>query len=764
MRCSTTASLSLVLLGLGCGGEPPPAVPTPPSPPPRPNVLLLTLDTLRADALPVFGNKVVKTPVINKMAKESTRFSRAYTVTPLTIPSHSSIFTGMYPPRHGVRDNGDFFLGDDAVTLAERLKGAGYATMASVGAEVTSHHWGFAQGFDAFYDDMGVETDDVANRWRVERRGDEVVDDALGWLEANGQTAPWFAWVHLFDAHYPYDPPEPFATTHKDLPYLGEVSYLDLQVGRVMAWLESSGQLDHTLVVLTADHGEGLGAHGEAFHGVLVYDPTTRIPIIIRPPGGQGTPGLVRFPVSVVDLTPTILGAVGLSAAERLDGVDLSPWIGAAEPPPAPEAREIYVESLYPYRHYGWAPQRALVSEEWKLIDSTTPELYARTDAGESDNLAVSETPPPELAAMRAAIRALAATLTPEDDMADAVQLDPERLAQLEALGYVTTLADSSADGFEAGLPDPVERLPSLRELERARAGLQTGNLADALAATQALIAAEPGLLETRALLAQIQGRMGDLEGSLRTWQEIDDLRPSSNARAAMGHLRLTMGEATEGRRLLREALDIDPYLSSAWTAYLRALFMSGELAALEDALKEARSRLPDLVVIDALEGVLTAVRGDAVGAELMLQGVLSRDPMQPFVNHGLGLLARQRGDDAAAEAHLLEETRLGAALASRRALVEIYAEQRRYDEQVAQLELISRSDPTDMPTWHSLAQALYNLQRYDEALPAVETCVDLGPTYPACAMLQANVLAKLGRPEDAEAAYQRALTLAGQR
>ena len=370
------------LLPVGCGS---------PGALSRPNVLVVTMDTTRADAIGAYGSPRASTPHVDRIAMEGARFDRAYTVTPLTIPAHSSLHTGLLPPRHGVRDNGDFLLGDEAVTLAERLRDAGYATMASVGAEVTSHHWGFAQGFDAFFDDMGP-ADPAGNRWRVERAGDKVIGDALGWWDARAAKAgdksgvdadkPWFAWVHLFDAHHPYEPPEPFASESRGRPYAGEVAYVDAQIGRLLERLERDGTLDRTWIFVLADHGEGLGSHGEGMHGTLLYDATTRIPFVVRPPGGVVGGRVIPTPVSLVDITPTILSVTGIGVPPGLDGVDLGAVIRGEAPGDA--TRAVLAESLYAFHHYGWAPQTALVTDTHKLIaflPRSTPAKIVRRKA-----------------------------------------------------------------------------------------------------------------------------------------------------------------------------------------------------------------------------------------------------------------------------------------------------------------------------------------------------------------------------------------------
>ena len=723
----------------------------------RPNVLLVTLDTLRADVLGCYGRTKADTPNLDALAASGARFSRAYTVTPLTIPAHSSMFTGMLPPRHGVRDNGDMFLDEGATTLAELMQGQGYATMASVGAEVTSHHWGFAQGFDAFYDDMGDSREEQSNRWRVERRGDEVLADAYGWLDLHAVGSdPFFGWIHLFDPHAPYRAPQPFAGAHLARPYLAEVAYTDHLVGELVAKLDALGRLDDTWLVITGDHGEGLGSHGEQVHGVLLYDATTHIPMIIRPPGGLDGGLTVDQPVSLVDLLPTILDIVGLESPAGVDGISLLPRL-QGEQDGIPADREVYVESLFAFRHYGWAPQRALVNAEHKLIDSTTPELYARGDRGERDDISGQQVETVNL--MLAQVQALADGLEPSSETAARVDASPERLAQLEALGYITGVAEVEVAPGEL-LPDPVQRLPVLKEVEQGRMQMQSGQLVEARATLEAIIEREPGLVDPRVMLVNLLRAMGDKDAALQAALVLDQKQPGSLSKGLVGMILLQLGDAEQAVELLSQSLDLDPYLGSTWEPYLHALLIIGDMDRLELESARARRLLPDLVVARSAQGILMVTRGDNSGGEAVLRAVLSEEPGLAFANQYLGMALRLQGEITQAESFLAEEVRLYDSIPARVQLVEMYADQLRYDEQLEQLQVIAEREPPNFMTYHSIGQALFNLQRYPEAQTAVDTCRELAPEYPACAMLGANVLKKLGDDAGAQAAYEQAVEL----
>lgn len=698
---------------------------------PPPNVLVVTLDTTRADALGVYDpSRPSVTPRLDALAAEGIRFDRAYTVTPLTIPAHASLHTGLLPPRHQVRDNGDVVLSRDAVTLAERLNDAGWHTMAAVGAEVTSQRWGFAQGFDTF-DDLRPGPD----RWRIERPAEDVIAPAVRWIA--DQTGPWFVWVHLFDAHAPYDPPG----TWTGDPYRAEIAHLDLALGPLLDAVDR----ENTWVLVLADHGEALGDHGEDHHGVLLYDATTRIPWIVRPPGGDGGGRVIDAPVSLVDLYPTVLSLVGVPAGDT-DGFDLSRTLLGTRAPN--DDRGVYVESLYGTHHHGWAPQRAWVDGTHKWIDSTTPELYTRADRAERDDQAGIDRDRGRR--MKADLDAYVATLSP--------LFEPESASDdgaLVALGYQTVDVPTPT----GPLPDPVGRLAILREVEAARSRLVGGDLAGARDRLVSILDREPGLEDARLLMARVEDGLGDSEAALRTVDGLLALRVTSTALAAKGTILARRGEPELALPVLQEALALDPTDAASWNTVLGLSFGTpGFRSSLDDAL----SALPDDVGIGGYQGLSLAVRGEATDAIPLLRTALSAGP-HPLFGFGLGLAWRSVGQDAAAEDVLTEEIRLfPPALAARRVLAGLYAEQRRYDEQLAVLAEIAALEEPSVTTGHARAQALFNLGRVDEAEVEVEACRRSAPTHAGCAMLVANVYAKLGRTEDAARAYREALALAG--
>jgi arylsulfatase A-like enzyme len=381
-------------------------------------VVIVTLDTTRADHLSPYGFMDARMPHLERLAREGVLFNRALTVAPLTLPAHTSILTGLLPPSHGVRDNADGPLAEGYTTLAEMLQQRGFRTGAFVGSIVLQADRGLSQGF-AIYE--GVRRTRPA--FTRQRPGNEVMNDAIGWLEQNAAD-PFLLWTHLYDAHAPYDPPEPYRSRVADA-YVGELLFMDAQIGRLLAALDRLKLRENTIVVVVGDHGEGLGEHGEAMHGEQLYDSVLRVPFIVRAPGVR--PGAVTDLVRVVDVLPTVVSLLGFPAPPS-DGVSLLPALHGAR-----MDLEAYAESLYPVR-LGREPRRALNDGRFKLIVGGDAELYdLDCDPFEERNLIIDR---PQMAT---AMRVRLAQLTRVDDASRlrAQRVSPELRERLAALGYV---------------------------------------------------------------------------------------------------------------------------------------------------------------------------------------------------------------------------------------------------------------------------------------------------------------------------------------
>lgn len=470
------------------------------------NVVLISVDTLRADHLGCYGDARATTPQIDGLAAAGVRFERAQAPVPLTLPSHATILTGLRPPAHGARGN-TMRLEPGALTLAEILSARGMSTAAFVGAAVLRSAAGLSQGFDVYDDDMGG----APSAAHAERPAAEVSRRATAWLEAN-HARPFFLFLHYFDPHYPYSPPEPFASRGDD-PYAGEIAYTDEQVGRVLDALQALGHAEDTLVIFTADHGESRGEHDEPTHGWFVYQSTLRVPLIIRGPGVS--PGrVVSERVGLVDILPTVLARLSAEPPPAVHGLDLSGALSGDGA--APTDRSLYAECLVP-TDYGVSPLFALGRGDHQYIHTARPELYdLARDLAEARDLIERE--PARAAAMRAEL----AALVDGGGRQTEGTVDPGELEMLRALGYTTGGAVDARLVVDDRREDPKDFFPffnqrtvirgHLAELRAAGAPDEAARarLADVRRRADALVEARPDQVVFRTLLAEVASMQGD--------------------------------------------------------------------------------------------------------------------------------------------------------------------------------------------------------------------------------------------------------------
>ena len=501
---------------------------------PSPNVLLITFDTTRADRIGAYGNERIQTPALDDLAASGIRFEHAMASVPITAPSHSTIMTGRYPLAHGVRDNGLFILGEDNQTLAELLRDHGYATAGAVGAYPVISRFGFSQGFNLFDDNLTGHLEDYLGergpKQRMffdERRAAQVNEAVMPWLAAH-KNDPFFLWVHYFDPHQPFEPPPPYDQLYADDLYNGEIAYSDSRIGHLLDYLDELGVLDNTLVVMTADHGEGLGEHNEVTHAMLAYDTTLRVPLIIRPPGGV-VPRVVDTRVGTVDIFPTVLDMLGLEIPEHVQGQSLRPlWSGseAAGEKPVPD-RQIYAENLSPRLSHGWGELRVLYEGDYKYIHGPRPELYdVGADPEELENLIHLQ---PEKA--KALMEQLEFFIFDHAQGVSSTQsVDAEVIERLQSLGY---LQGGAKDGHEVveelrddGIP-PQDRVGDINLLSAAKHLLFQSRPADALVYTEKLVAAAPGSSSYLELHASALAGSGKLD---EAWEILQRLASSGDS------------------------------------------------------------------------------------------------------------------------------------------------------------------------------------------------------------------------------------------
>lgn len=606
------------------------------------NVLLITIDTLRADALSCYGGPAV-TPALDRLAAEGVRFDFAHAHAVVTLTSHASILTGTYPFQHGIRDNSGYRLPADARTAGTLLKRAGYETAAFVGAFPVHSRFGLNQGFD-LYDDRFGETHAPTEFVMPERPASAVVPLARAWIEgrAGGAGQRWFTWVHLFDPHAPYRPPPPFDAQYAGRPYYGEVAATDAALAPLLDALRAAKR--PTLVIVTGDHGEGLGDHGELSHGLFAYESTLRIPLIIAElPGGtqrtqraQSARGEVSsVPARHVDILPTILDAVGQTPPADLPGRSLLP---AAERRASSPPRTSYFEAMGAMLNRGWAPLTGVLAGRDKFIDLPIAERYdLAADPVERANLAGRS--PERDRALAASLRAFNAA-PPGDRRAE----DPGAAARLRALGYVSGSAPAKARYTEAD--DPKQLLDLDQAVHNAVEAFGARRVSEAVQIYQRVIARRPDMAIAYRHLAFIEWQRGNPKGAVDVLQ--DAIKAGVTQAAVItqlgGYLADT-GRVAEAIRIL-EPLASDPKadaetLNSLGIAYVRA----GRRDEAGRTFERVLATNPDSSIPLENLGVLALERGDISAARRHFERAVRADPRSSRAHAGFGVVAMREGD-----------------------------------------------------------------------------------------------------------------------
>ena len=579
-----------------CNASPPPA----PAPTVQ-NLVIVTIDTLRADRVGAYGDSQARTPAIDRLAREGVLFANAFAPAPITLPSHASLMTGRYPPGHGARHNG-MRLDLAVPTLADHLAKAGFETGAFVGAFPLDRRFGLIKGFRSYGDKLPRGAD---GRQANERPGAAVVDEAIGWLDRHS-TERFFLWVHMFEPHAPYGDPRsgrPAETRYRD-----EVAEADRQVGRLVAALGS--RAPSTLIVVTSDHGEAFGEHGEISHSVFVYDTTLHVPLIITgpgvPPGGR-----IKGPVDLVDVAPTVVQALGLPTLDT-DGVDLSASLRGVEP----ADRVLYAETFAPLLDFGWSPLRAVRHGGWKYIEAPKPELYhVAADGKETANTAAAEGS--RVTTMRNQVERFSGA-----DIPVTARTDPEASARLQALGYVS--GGRGAAG--AARPDPKDKREVAARIARVTSGelqgdalasalreilredranpqahlrlafvlLESGRCADAAPHFRAAIDAKVPSADAHLGLAACQAAKRDFTGAAATLRDGEAVEPGNPiVLANLGLVLSDGGHPLEALDPLQRALTTDPDLHQARFALAIAYARAGRRADAAKTAEELLRRLP---------------------------------------------------------------------------------------------------------------------------------------------------------------------------
>jgi arylsulfatase A-like enzyme/Tfp pilus assembly protein PilF len=599
------------------------------------NILLITIDTLRADHVGIYGGQV-ETPAIDRLGRLGVIFTHAYCHVPLTLPSHCSLLTGVIPPVHGVRDNGYRFQGGNQ-TLAEILKTRGYATAAFVGAFPLDSRFGLDRGFDVYDDNYGSRNPQRDLTF-IERKAEEVNTRALIWLEKN-KNKNFFLWIHYFDPHAPYEPPPPFKEKYEGREYDGEIAYTDLMIGHLIAKMEEWSLIDNTLIVLTADHGEGLGEHQEKTHGIFIYDATMHVPLIffnkkILPQGR-----VIQELAGLSDVFPTILDLLNIPFdSRRIQGKSLKSSLlkGKEE-----KDKEIYLESVAAMLDRNWAPLQGLRTKNWKYIEAPIPELYDLNEDPLELNNIYEKYPKVALELQRKMKTMLNKTFIPSLAEIKRPEMDKEVQEKLRSLGYI------SGGGVICSEPQPDPKI--MIEIDNlfndAIMASESGKLVEACQLYQKLLEKQPNFALAYEYAAYNFYKMGKLTEAISLLEQAlsRSLRTKS-IKARLGLYLQETGQIKESIDLLKEALEQDPTYTEAYNYLGVSYYKNNQMDLAEATFKKALELDRDYAMtMNNLGNVyLTQKKYDEAIKEY--NRAIETDPLLASAYNGLGVAFYRQG------------------------------------------------------------------------------------------------------------------------
>ena len=599
----------------------------------RDNVLLVTIDTMRADHLGCYGYKAIQTPTIDALARDGVLFPMAISQVPLTLPSHAAILTGTYPFHNGLQDFTAPPLSEKFRTLAEAFHDHGYATGAVVSSFVLDRSWGLARGFDYYDDHFAGSSYLKKNLALVERRADASVNAALAWL-ARHRSRPFFFWLHLYDPHSPYDPPEPFYSQYRGREYDGEIAHTDSQLARLIAWLKRARLYQHTSIVLLSDHGESLGEHGEKEHGFFIYNSTVHVPLIVKPAAGarrnwQAT----TAPVESIAVAPALLRAAGISdpIQQQFDSPGL-PSASSQRPAAA------YSETFYPFSSFGWSPLHGLETDRYHYVDAPRPELYSPpSDPGEDHNLqsgqgAVAIVLKDEL---QKRIREHAPGSTP----ASGGNLDESAAAKLRALGYMAYRAPVSQESLRHPLADPKDKLAEFNSILHATDAIDAGQFQEADALLTELRHEDPAMYILPFMQGEMALRRQKAPQAAQYFQDCLRLAPEfDQAMTGLAGALEAQGKPQEAIQWLQRALDRNPRNFRAWYQIGWIQERSGNHDAAGTSLQKTLEIQPGFAPAWRDLGMLQFARQDYGAAAASLQKAVDLKLSDPTLFNYLGI------------------------------------------------------------------------------------------------------------------------------
>jgi arylsulfatase A-like enzyme/Tfp pilus assembly protein PilF len=623
--------------------------------PAPPNVVIITIDTLRADHLGCYGYKDIKTPNIDSLAADSTRFEHAFTPVPVTLPSHSSIFTGTYPMLSGMHDFSANKLSPTQPTLASTLKDNGYTTGAVVASAVLDSRFGLNHGFDFYYDHFDFSRLEESNLDEMERPGNLVADQVLDWLGTNYQKK-FFLWMHLYDPHHPYRPPPPFDKEYASHPYDGEIAFADAQVGRLIQFLKDKKLYENTIIVLSGDHGESLGEHGEATHGFFIYNATLHVPLIIHVPNAKNEK-LVNDYASLIDIMPTLLHALSINVPAQVQGQNLLPLMSGT---PEDAQRNLYAESFLPRIHFNWSELRGVENARYHFIDAPKPELYDLSkDPGELHNLLTEKKAVGE--EMRAKLATLIRLYSAGQEMAQKTALDPALMERLKSLGYAGFSGGGDPTISNRDLPDPKDRIETYELISDAIALSQHGKFQESVDKLNEALKTEGNSVPVHYLQGLNYYRMKNYPAAVQQLERAVALSPDYTlALFYLGVAYAHTGQTDQSIATLKHELELDPANFTAaydlGVTYLQKKMVNEAIGALRQAL----SNNDEYPQAHRTLGEVLLSTGQVDEAIVHLRRAEQLAPADPATHRALAqaLSAKGLNDEAQAELQKAQESR----------------------------------------------------------------------------------------------------------